>query len=743
MNNCFKISNDLIPESFNQNPKPSFNQSTRIDSSFIKELIDKLSELINYWGSNQKFYNGGLIQINFSSLLSKSKRIDKLLSNVNAKLVGAHYNKKSNSIKHSMVYYFNSINDMYLFKNKFYDAKEYIDKNFDGYIDKEKSLSIVGNHILNRSSEWIIAFLLEISRIESFQIPKPNFEPQDLLMVHFYLPPEPVFKLLGINVLSGHKYRDRTVLLKKEDIIKLLSNDEASCFVTSGVKDKFNQPINSFDELADIEPPELPDASNEPVVGVIDTAFDTNSFLYKQKWVEYSDLRNPLFCDDSIECKSHGTGVSSLIVCGNMINEELGLYDGCGLFRARHFAVANSENNSTIEIMNSITKIVNNNKDIKVWNLSLGTIAEVNENFISPVAALLDELQAKNDIIFVVAGTNNKDLKKDPEKYRIGSPADSVNSLVVNSIKFKTNEPASYSRSGPVLDFFIKPDVSYYGGDENQKIRYFNGLRIVEGFGTSFAAPLVARKLAYLIYKAGLSKEAAKALIIDSASGWNESKNTNKIGRGIVPVHIKSILNCADDEIRFVYSGTVLDYNSFDNSLPMPLNQKNKSPFIGRAVMCYATTCSPDSGVDYTDREVDLKFGPVINGKIKSIKPDLQYEDFSYINESEARKVFAKWDNVKRIKEPQKDHYRDRDVKDSNKWGFKFVTTYRNIEIEREEKYKFTFGVVVTLKSIDGKNRSIDFLKLVQGSTWRIEVINIDEIDVYNEAINEDIDFSD
>ena len=65
----------------------------------------------------------------------------------------------------------------------------------------------------------------------------------------------------------------------------------------------------------------------------------------------------------------------------------------------------------------------------------------------------------------------------------------------------------------------------------------------------------------------------------------------------------------------------------FDNSLPMPLNNKNKSPFVGRAVMCYSTTCSPDIGVDYTDREVDIKFGPVVNGKIKSIKPDLRYEE--------------------------------------------------------------------------------------------------------------------
>ncbi len=741
MNNCFKISNTLTPEAFNQSPKPVFNKTTVITSGDIERLIDNLDEMIFYWKNHQRFFSGGLIEIHFNSLLSKSKRLDKLLKSVKQELVGAHFVYEKNSIKHAMVYYFDDIYQIERFREKFVLAKEYVDNRFDGHLDQGNSLLIKAGDLFDNGAEWIVAFFLEISRIESFCIPKPDFEPKEQALVHFYLNPEKVFSFLGIDVFPGDIYNDKTILLRKEDIEKIF--EEAAYFIASGVKGYINQPTEPFKDLSEVEPPSLPNASNEPIVGVIDTAFDTNSYLFEQGWVEYHEMRHELFRDDSLESKSHGTGVSSLIVCGDKINEKLGLFDGCGLFRVRHFAVANLENNSTLEMLRNIKKIVESNKEIKVWNLSLGTEAEINKSYISPVAALLDKLQAENDIIFVVAGTNNKDLKYDPDNYRIGSPADSVNSLVVNSVRFKTNEPASYSRSGPVLDFFIKPDVSYYGGDEGQGIRFFNGFKIVESYGTSFAAPLITRKLAYLIYKVGLSKEAAKAIIIDSASGWEDQKNTKKIGRGVVPVHIQSILKCPDDEIRFVYSGTVLDYNSFDNSLPMPLNQRNKSPFIGRAVMCYSTACSPNSGVDYTDREVDIKFGPVVNGKIKPIKPDLQYENNSYINEAEARKVFAKWDNVKRIKEPTRSLYRDRDVKDSNKWGFKFITTYRNVDLDRGDKYRFTFGVVVTLKNVDGKNRSLEFLKLVQGSTWRIEVINIDDIEVFNEAISQDIAFVD
>lgn len=43
--------------------------------------------------------------------------------------------------------------------------------------------------------------------------------------------------------------------------------------------------------------------------------------------------------------------------------------------------------------------------------------------------------------------------------------------------------------------------------------------------GTSFAAPWITRKMAYLIHVMGLSREVAKALIIDSAAGWNRQDN--------------------------------------------------------------------------------------------------------------------------------------------------------------------------------------------------------------------------
>ncbi len=48
-------------------------------------------------------------------------------------------------------------------------------------------------------------------------------------------------------------------------------------------------------------------------------------------------------------------------------------------------------------------------KDIKVWNLSLGSKLEIKPNFISPEAAELDRIQSEYDVIFEMNGVNRMD----------------------------------------------------------------------------------------------------------------------------------------------------------------------------------------------------------------------------------------------------------------------------------------------------------------------------------------------
>ena len=115
------------------------------------------------------------------------------------------------------------------------------------------------------------------------------------------------------------------------------------------------------------------DPKNEPVIGVIDTLFDKN--VYFSKWVQNTDYLSDI---EKMMLKNsdrmHGTEVTSIIVDGPRLNPWLD--DGCGNFRVRHFGVC-EERISIANLVNKIKKIVSENPDIHVWNLSLGTEEEI------------------------------------------------------------------------------------------------------------------------------------------------------------------------------------------------------------------------------------------------------------------------------------------------------------------------------------------------------------------------------
>ena len=302
--------------------------------------------------------------------------------------------------------------------------------------------------------------------------------------------------------------------------------------------------------------------------------------------------------------------------------------------------------------------------------------------------------------------------------------------------------PASYHRVGPVLSFFHKPDISYYGGDIGQPIHVCTPAG--EGFvkGTSFSAPWIARKMAYLICTLGFSREVAKALIIDAAAGWNRKDDVScSIGYGVVPRRIEDIVKTPDDEIRFVMTGTTDAYETYTYKIPVPI-YSDKQPFYARATLCYFPKCMRDQGVDYTSTEMDIHFGRIVvenrKVKIKPIDNNQQSEDkFITLYEEDARKMYRKWDNIKHISEEIKERRIPRKAYNSGLWGLKINTKER---LQRR-KEPLQFGVVVTLKEMNGINRINDFIKMCMARGWLVNQLDIEnQLDVYAKA-EEDIVF--
>ena len=393
---------------------------------------------------------------------------------------------------------------------------------------------------------------------------------------------------------------------------------------------------------------------------------------------------------------------------------------------------------SSFSIIKQIKSIVLNNLDIKVWNISLGSNQEINDNFISAEASMLDQIQFENNVIFVVAGTN----KPNEDVVKIGSPADSINSMVVNAVT-KSGLSTKYSRKGLVLSFFAKPDVSYYGGSEEQYIKVCEPLGAANVAGTSFAAPWIARKLSYLIDVLGINREVAKAMIIDAARNWNEKPDPEEIalyGHGIVPIHINDIIQTKNDEIKFVVSDVSEKWNTYNYHFPVPLKD-DKYPYIARATMCYFPLCDRTQGVDYTNTELNLHFGRLgKDGKVVDIKGDKQNKDetLNYLFEVEARRQFRKWDNVKYIAESANKRMIPKDSYKNKNWGMEIKTNNR---LNPKDGEGVRFGVVVTLKEMNGINRINEFIRNCTLNGWLVNVVDVkNRIDIH-QKVNEEIEF--
>ncbi len=719
-----------------------------VTEEHLHDLKKQLSGVLATWVEDNTL-QGALVSVHYKTVIAKSNRIQSLLSNAGKKpndsVRGAKFvweDTPEGKVQKHVFTHFVSLDAIRKSIQLLDTVARIVNDDYGGQITESNTKDINSGKYNNKlmSKSAFLRVIADANYVEFFTVDRvlePIIGESIITIYKTGVDTQVLFSKLGISLTNG-KMIDETTLRLNQNEIEILQNN-ASYLIAMNVVDfsEFLEDENKGLEVKDTaEEYLIPAPQNEPIVGVIDTRFDER--VYFHEWVEYEDM-----LDENIEPVKddyfHGTAVSSIIVDGPSFNPNL--QDNCGRFRVKHFGVAIARGFSSFEILKMIKDIVAKNRDIKVWNLSLGSAMEINPNFMSPESAEIDRIQSEYDVIFVVAGTNKKLIEGDREM-RIGAPADSLNSLVVNAVDFN-GKKASYTRVGPVLSFFYKPDVSYYGGDGAEKMVVCepNGIAYVSG--TSFAAPWVTRKLAYLIHRMGFSREIAKALIIDSAAGWNRKDDTSyAIGYGIVPKKIEDLLHCRDDEIRFVLKGTIEEYETYTYQLPVPKDQDGH-PYFARATLVYFPKSDRNQGVDYTSTEMDIHFGRLQekDGKasIKSIDKNKQADEGLHIlYEENVRKFHRKWDNVKHIGEIIKDRARPRKVYNSGMWGLLIRTKERQ---EAGAGQGLPFGVVVTLREMNGVNRLDNFIQLCMMHGWIVNEYKPDVLQKVYEKAEEEIDF--
>ena len=742
MNTVLQLKGRFESRKANSPNGPNFPKNLEINDTEFSVLGNQLKKLRSFW-LGQPDIGGVLVCVYYKRIIAKSNRILALLADgpntPSQTICGAKFDSEGK--KHIFIHYVSmssletTISDLEL-------AMGIVQRQFGGCIHNTEVDAIKNGemHINGMSKTKFGNILHDVTYVERFGLDSFNESVEQDAIISLYKTNVETKQLLaqyGITILDNRILNQTTVKLSAEELRRL--QQKAPYLIAMGLTD-FRK--LSVDEISSIDADKekckslIPPPKNEPIVGVIDTHFDSS--VYFHEWVKYEnelDENIPLDRADYF----HGTGVSSIIVDGPKGNPNLD--DGCGRFRVRHFGVAKSNGFSSFAILRMIRDIVSRNTDIKVWNLSLGSALQINPNFISPEAAELDLIQSEYDVLFVIAGTNVPNGVND-KNMRLGAPADSLNSIVVNSVDFN-DRPASYTRVGPVLSFFNKPDVCYYGGDG---LTREEGIAVCTGNlcasyvkGTSYAAPWIARKAAYLIHIMGLSREVTKALLIDSAAQWNQGIDMPRKGYGIVPKRIEKILNSDADEIRFVIYGTADEYETHTYNLPVPIVQQ-AYPFFARATLVYFPHCNRNQGVDYSGMELDVSFGRVEikksgNPGIRTINNNWQTEEGHYTTEPEARNIYRKWDNVKHIGEILNPRALPKKVLVSNFWGISVKSKSRENDGRR---MSLPFGIVITLKEMYGENRFEDFVSLCQVRGWLVERLDVrSRLDIYTRAEEE------
>ena len=717
------------------------------DASHLLGLAQDLRFVLKEWNKDI-LARTVLVTADYREIVAKSNRVARLLkpaacTHPSNLVCGARFEKDADTGDYYHVIVYKTTHEAISQSVKDLEcAAQFLQKHCSGHFTYERIKTIRSSDLreVGLSQTKFQQLIKDAYFVQRFRIGNAPVDQQGDVLVSLYrvgsqLELIGLLQKVGIRASTSQFLNEDTLILSPDE--RRLLGEKAGWLIAMEVSD-----LMKYETLADassgaFSPPLLPEPSNEPVVGVIDTRFDQS--VYFSNWVEYHDCINKDI-PKSPEDFNHGTAVSSLIVNGPLMNPDLD--DGCGFFRVRHFAVAAHGNMSSFEVLRSVRRIVRENPDIKVWNLSLGSVKACPENFISPEGAELDNIQRDHDVLCVVAGTNDPNPPYGKlSELRVGAPADALNSVVVNSCT-KDGEPASYSRRGPVLHFFVKPDVSCFGGVSGDGMLVCMPTGENAKCGTSFAAPWVSRKLAYMINKLQMSRSEAKALLIDSCVGWKSlDEKWPWKGWGCVPCRIDDIVHGTKEEIRFIISGSIENYETFSYNIPVPMTAAGMIDYDARATLCYFPECRRDQGVDYTLTELDLHFGRVDDRKknttIKSIDQNKQCEEGKlFIPEASARAYFRKWDNVKvRLKTFKRDY---EPFCDQGLWGIKIYSKER---LQERFGQKMPFSLVVTLRSRRGEDRQAEFIKACQAKGWVVNSVNVENLLNVSAKLSQSVEF--
>ena len=281
MNELLQLKGKFFQKSNNSKPGPSnLPKGNYVEIDHLKNLEKQLLDLQEFW-NKEKYLNGALISVFYKDVVAKSRRVKGFLSKgsqtANSSIVGAKFTD-GDKRKHIITHYItkeilaetiNRINEsIKIVSEKFgneinyYNIEQINKKNIS--IDK---YNIARNNFVN--------IIVDSFYVEKFSILEEKEDIIQNALITIYktdIDTKELLEKIGIKIFSSRILDETTVFLTPDEL-KILKNN-APYLIAMAVSDLTNYNYEDFFETDDVVQVSIPDPTNEPTIGVIDTLFD-------------------------------------------------------------------------------------------------------------------------------------------------------------------------------------------------------------------------------------------------------------------------------------------------------------------------------------------------------------------------------------------------------------------------------------------------------------------------------------
>jgi hypothetical protein len=230
-----------------------------------------------------------------------------------------------------------------------------------------------------------------------------------------YTPSHVVYNVKGVN-------HDELMTLNKNEIFEAIFSIE---------------PMPRYTVALDMEKDEATiniltpkEGKKYAIVGILDNGIA--DIPHVKPWLV--DERYTAYPEHYIK-KDHGTFVSGVVIYGDHLEGKKWVgTEGVKVLDACVYPDTDMEGIEEELIRNIQEAVKAHHRDVKVWNLSISVINEVDEYSFSDFAVALDALQDQYGVLICKSAGNCKNFKTGHPKGKIHQGADSVRSIVVGSI---------------------------------------------------------------------------------------------------------------------------------------------------------------------------------------------------------------------------------------------------------------------------------------------------------------------